>query len=68
MYFVVKGLHNPEVPWAILRLAQDVVVGVLSFTVTSALLWWLAGQPRGAESFLLGKLREIQKMYVRIRV
>jgi O-antigen/teichoic acid export membrane protein len=45
-----------------LLLLEGVVLGVVTYVAAIAAFWWVTGQPTGAESFVLGRLRKFYSL------
>lgn len=53
---VLQVDHLLPLPAGALMLAAKVVVGIFTYSGAIAVMWWLAGKPPGAESYLLKNL------------
>jgi O-antigen/teichoic acid export membrane protein len=56
MAAAVNALRNDSLPGHILPLVHDILVGLITFSVSQAGLWLLVGRPQGAEGMILGRL------------
>jgi O-antigen/teichoic acid export membrane protein len=55
---VGSGVLTTDFSGLVVRLASAVVVGVGSYSVLILALWWLMGQPAGAEADILAAIRQ----------
>jgi O-antigen/teichoic acid export membrane protein len=59
MAFAVKTFHDGTVPWPILSLARDCLIGAAVFSAALLALWAIAGRPEGAEALILKSARRL---------